>query len=331
MCQILRNIDQFIESASDNNLCSNTLIRYCLSRVRGVTPEAVIVRAIQLTKTMVLGAMLAMCACASSVSASQGNLRYDSWIDERGIIYRFDRQSGEIEQLVKMPSGPPMWTTVPTISQNTKGVAHTQAQAPVLPILTDKQVVQQERQQQNYQIPPITAPQPTSQNTPSKTQLIDPQNIDFSSYKGEPVIHKTSNRIKLFDEKDNDITDEINDAERAANRGLIASYERSLSVIATVGIGERTTGMVSVTNNGTKKIRVMEVTVSALKAGGSGKAEVLERILFCDKPGCEKPPAPAEFGSNKGGMAGKRIDLATPPSATAAKSDVKITYIKFDE
>lgn len=294
-------------------------------RRRGLS-EVEIVGLIQTTK-MVRNALLALgvALLAGQASAAQlGEYRYRSWIDDSNVIFRFDNQTGDIEKLVKANAGLPMWVKCEIQPQKgAPSAVQTMAVAP-------------------SPWPAAAAPAMLAQNNnfgaqsaqPRVAQLIEPMMptaVETMAYKAEPVAQKASMRApRLYNEFDVEITDDINDADRTACRSQISAYEKSLSFMSTIGIGgDRTTGILTIANNGSRRIKMLEVSVCASKAG-KDKPEVLHRVLFADKPNCEKPPAPSENGA-KAAAVMKRVDIPTPSGSISGKPDVRVTYIKFEE
>ena len=285
-------------------------------------------RLIQATK-WVRNVLLALSVAllARHASAAQDGYRYRSWIDDSNVIFRFDNQTGDIEKLVKANAGMPMWVKCPI--QQEKGAPSAVQTMAVAP----------------SPWPAAAAPAPVAQNNnfgssnsqPRVAQLIEPmmqampQVMDSMAYKAEPVAQKASMRApRLYNEFDVEITDDINDADRTACRAQIAAYEKSLSLMSTIGIGgDRTTGILTLANNGARRIKMLEVSITASKSG-KDKPDVLHRVLFADKPNCEKPPAPSENGA-KANAVMKRVDIPTPSGSISGKPDVRVTYIKFEE
>jgi len=145
---------------------------------------------------------------------------------------------------------------------------------------------------------------------------------------GEVSKKADSGPIALWDEKGNDITDQITDAERQAAQADIAAYDKDLSKTLWINSGERLSGTIMVRNNGGRHIQALELT---LAVPVNDKEKPIEYSFFySDKAGLINPPQP-------GGKAGEgepllqKLDLPLPAGGVKEKvnPELKITYIKF--
>ncbi len=284
----------------------------------------------------ILGVMLFVAAgCATTVAAAEEN-RFKCWIEEGGLVYRFDNQTGEIHKLLKPATGPAAWVKCdivePKASQQT---ARTQ-------ILSTIPVVSQNQPQQYQPIPTNSYASPTpiaSRNVSHSTvgSILDAESMILPSINDErrtpsapvaPVANASgSRRIEIFDDLGNQITDRIDDSDRAANRPTINAYE-PLHVSSTLKTsGDRISGIVILDNKGNRRISLMELTIT-VRVVGKEKPIEHKRYTFTDTS-ADKPPVPS-FGAS-GMSILKKIDVPTPAGVINGMPEVHVTYLKFDE
>lgn len=272
-----------------------------------------------------LGLMLVLASgYAASLAGAEEN-RYKSWIEE-SVIYRFDNQTGEIHKLVKPAAGPGAWVkcdiTEPKPAQQTVRLQQ-------LP------TIQQPQQMPSnlYASASNIVPRPVAHTTPAS--IIDAESMIMPSISADgpvarsaPVNVSATRQIELFDDLGNNITNKIDDSDRAANRATINSYD-ALHVSHTLKTsGDRISGIVILDNKGNRKISMLELTMT-VRVVGKDKPIEHKRFIFTDSASVDKPPVPS-FGSS-GMSVLKKIDVPTPSGVINGMPEVRVSYIKFDD
>ncbi len=234
---------------------------------------------------------------------------------EDGILYRVDNNTGEIHKLVKPLTGTPMWVKcevrepVRTQQRQPQPLPSAPQIAPFYPAPVAQQV-------------PCVRPQPAT--------IIDVGTMPTLS--SDPVAPKhlvsTRRQIEVFDQNDKDITNVIDDAERAKCRPEINAYD-ALHVSHTLKTsGDRIKGIVSIENKGNRKIEILELTLS-VRVMGKEKAVEHHFILGDNKPGSKNPPLPSFGGSSLSIM--QAVDVPMPGGVLNGMPDVKVTFIRFEQ
>jgi hypothetical protein len=116
------------------------------------------------------------------------------------------------------------------------------------------------------------------------------------------------------------------DRQRAGND--INAYRRHLGIIQSLSIqGERIKGLISVTNQGPRRLEVLELTLWASSAP-DGEVCLEHRFVLSSQPGQKEPPAPAADPSRPPTAVYINVNLPVPTS-DLRKLDVQVTYLKF--
>jgi hypothetical protein len=267
--------------------------------------------------------ILASGMCSMLVGAEEN--RYKSWIEE-SVIYRFDNQTGEIHKLIKPAAGPGAWVkcdiTEPKPAQQTVRLQ----QLPTIQQQPQQTPSNQYASASNI-VPRAVAHTPAS-IIDAESMIMPSINADGPALRPAPTNVSANRQIELFDDLGNNITNKIDDSDRAGNRPTINAYD-ALHVSHTLKTsGDRISGIVILDNKGNRKISMLELTMT-VRVIGKDKPIEHKRFIFADDGSGDKPPVPS-FGSS-GMSVLKKIDVPTPSGVINGMPEVRVTYLKFDD
>ena len=209
-----------------------------------------------------------------------------------GVLHRFDRKSGALEKLQPGAEGL-IWVSVDVR-------------------VTDKAPAKKVTAENQPKISTPTPPYPPRTNS-ENAQIGD----------------KKSSAPRIFDDKDQDITDLVTDFDRRSSIPDIAAYEKKTSLSHTVQIGERITGNILVRNLGDRRLKALELTMLVPVIGRDKPEE--HRFLFLDsKQGYISPPQPSATGKDAEALL-QKVDLPCPAGGVKGSPELRITHIKFAE
>jgi hypothetical protein len=215
--------------------------------------------------------------------------RYDSFTIN-GVLHRFDRKTGALEKLQVGADGA-SWARVEVR-------------------VTDK-------------APSVKA---TAENQP---KLTTPPYPPKANSENAQIGEKKSSAPRIFDDKDQDITDVVTEFDRRTSIPDISAYEKKTSLSHTVQIGERITGNILVRNLGERKLKALELTMFVPVIGREKPEE--HRFLFLDgKTGYISPPQPSATGKDAEALL-QKVDLPCPAGGVKGSPELRITHIKFAE
>jgi hypothetical protein len=231
-----------------------------------------------------------ICASAYAEGVDEPN-RYDSFTIS-GVLHRFDRKTGALEKLIIGADGVPYWANVTVrYSEN----------APIKKATPEKVTAENQ--------PKVTVPKTNSENA--------------------QIGEKKSSAPRIFDDKDQDITDLVTEFDRRSSIPDISAYEKKTSLSHTVQIGERITGNILVRNLGDRRLKALELTMFVPVIGREKPEE--HRFLFLDsKTGYVSPPQPSATGKEAESLL-QKVDLPCPAGGVKGSPELRITHIKFAE
>ena len=238
--------------------------------------------------------------CLSSHAADEN--RYKGWIEEN-VFYRFDNQTGEIYKLVKPATGAAIWMKCDIVEPKLQVVKTPHLQT--LPLPPESCIPQ----------PNVVRPQPPA-------AIVEPDTQD------RRVPRSGARQIEVWNEFGKNITNEIDDADRAGCRPAINGYD-ALHVSHTLKTtGDRIKGIIILDNKGTRKIAMMELTMT-LHIIGKDKPIAHKHFIFSDKADLDKPPVPS---NGLGGLSVlKSVDVPTPSGVISGMPEISVTFIRFDD
>ncbi len=265
--------------------------------------------------------------CLSSHAADEN--RYKGWIEEN-VFYRFDNQTGEIYKLVKPATGAAIWMKCD--------------------IVEPKPQVAKTPHLQTLQLPPETCiPQPNVVRPQPSAAIVEPDTLNPDRRVARSG--SAPRQIEVWNEFGKNITNEIDDADRTGCRSVINGYD-ALHVSHTLKTtGDRIKGIIILDNKGSRKIAMMELTMT-VRVIGKDKPIAHKRFIFTDKADSapliadaeisahtrfnstnkadtEKPPAPSNGLSGMSVL--KSVDIPTPSGVINGMPEISVTFIRFDD
>lgn len=145
-----------------------------------------------------------------------------------------------------------------------------------------------------------------------------------------PIIDELDG-VKLAPENEYLVPREIGDAHRRACQRVLAEYAGNLGLISTTCIkGDRIQGLISVRNNGDRKLEALELTLEVPTPNPNTKdgVETFRFVLGYQPENPAKPPQPAKKPDEKPTSVYLKVDVQAPPGSVG-KPDLKPTYLKF--
>ena len=245
---------------------------------------------------IVIGALAIFCASARASALDDDN-QYEMFKDQDGR-YRFNNKNGEVEKMIK--DGDIIdWQIVPTKKS-------------VRPPTEVKETASKTK--------PARAPAPApKENKDSDVASPKPPPPDKIDDPFDPDVH-------IIGPDNEDITELITDEHRKNAETTITTYINKLSLSHTIQIGERIKGTIMVRNNGDKKLKALELTLS-IPVNGKNKPEE-RRFLFVEKAkGFIAPPQP---GKDSLPLL-QRVDIPAPPGDIKGSPELRISYLQFAE
>ena len=224
--------------------------------------------------------------------AEDDTLKYD-FISMEGVHYRFDKRSGELEKMSISPDGV-VWTKVPSRKSDQPATED----APEPRVVKTRQPILTE-----------TTKGDASPKPPHLINTSDPKSQ-------EPA-------IKIYDEKDEDITERITDDDRKAAATTITIYFNKLQLSQSLHVTDRIMGTIMVRNSGDKKLKALELTLTIPVAGRSKPEE--RRFLYLNAKGFVAPPQPGKDAL----PLMQNVDIPCPSGDVKGGLDLRVSYIQF--